>query len=153
MMIKGRHDARIRAAVCNEDGMASLLGMGHLFRRGGPVTDLGGVDIGDRFFKPGQRNQIWTVERIFKPAANMLTHVVLRRGGENPETYVISAVALMNPHMFRRDRREPDSVNVRARSRRAMDYVKDTPHTSEDKVREGEDVADPQVEPSPGASS
>jgi hypothetical protein len=34
-----------------------------------------------------------------------------------------------------------------------MDYVKDTPHTSEDKVREGEDVADPQVESSPGASS
>lgn len=107
--------------------MASLLGMSQLFRRGGPAADLGGVELGDRFFKPGQRNQIWTVERIFKPAANMLTHVVLRRGGENPEMYVISAVALMNPHMFRRDRREPDSVNVRGRSRRSMDYVKDAP--------------------------
>jgi hypothetical protein len=130
--------------------MASLLGMSQLFRRGASVADLGGVDIGDRFFKPGQRNQIWTVERIFKPAANMLTHVVLRRGGERPETYVISAVALMNPHMFRRDRREPDSVNVRNRSRRAMDYVKDSPHTA---TPEDTDAEDRQAEPSPDAAS
>src|SRR5690606_37828572 len=99
--------------------------MGQLFRRGGPAADLGGVELGDRFYKPGQRNQIWTVERIFKPAANMLTHVVLRRGGDNPEMYLISAMALMNPHMFRRVRREPESVNVRGRIRRSTDYIKD----------------------------
>ena len=52
-------------------------------------------------------------------------HVVLKRGGENPETYVISVMALMNPHMFRRDRRDPESLNVRGHNRRTMDYVKE----------------------------
>lgn len=105
--------------------MPSLLDLNLLFRRNAPAAETGNVDVGDRFYKPGQRNQIWTVERVFQPAGNALTHVVLKRGGENPETYVISVVALMNPHMFRRDRRDPESVNVRGRSRRAMDYVKE----------------------------
>src|SRR5690606_41671453 len=87
---------------------------------------------GRRSSSPGERNPPGRVERVFKPAANLLPHVVLRRGGENPETYVISAVALMNPHMFRRDRRDPEAINVRGRNRRAMDYVKDPLQTAEE---------------------
>ena len=105
--------------------MPSLLDLNLLFRRNAPSADTGTVEVGDRFYKPGQRNQIWTVERVFQPAGNALMHVVLKRGGENPETYVISVMALMNPHMFRRDRRDPESLNVRGHSRRSMDYVKE----------------------------
>ena len=105
--------------------MPSLLDLNLLFRRNAPSAESGNVDVGDRFYKPGQRNQIWIVERVFQPAGNALAHVVLKRGGDNPETYVISVMALMNPHMFRRDRRDPDAMNVRGHSRRSMDYVKE----------------------------
>lgn|GEM_PF-5954835 len=112
------------------------------------------MHIGECFYKPGQRNQVWTVERIFKPAGNALTHVVLRRGGENPETYVISQMALMNPHMFRRDRRDPSSLNVQGRSRRAMDYVKEPMQTARPEPAGEAEAATPQDEDtSLGASS
>lgn len=120
------------------------------FSRRSAQESNGTVDVGDRFYKPGQHGSIWTVIRVFKPTSNALTHVVLERDGENPETYVIALNSLTNSHMFHRDERDPDSVNMAGRQRRSSDHIKDE-HISEGAPdsQDGSDSSD--TEPAPEA--
>lgn len=118
--------------------MSSLFHINPFAKRQSREPPAGSVNVGDRFYKPGQRGRIWTVTRLFKPSSNSLTHVVLERDGECPETYVISLVSLMNPHMFRPERRDGNSINVKGLKRRWDDRLKTPPAQRESAADNGE---------------
>lgn len=63
------------------------------------------VAVGDRFFQVGMGNCVWTVVRICARGQTRMDHAVIERTGSFPDSKILSVNTLLNPSLYRPDRR------------------------------------------------
>ncbi len=83
-----------------------------------------GIEVGDRFYKTGQPHRVWVVRKIYCPETETIPHVVIEREDTPGERTLMSVYALLDESCYRRDRRDPISVNVEGKRRRRSDFLR-----------------------------
>jgi len=83
-----------------------------------------GIEVGERFYKAGQPHRVWIVCKVYCPETETIPHVVIEREDTPGERALMSVYALLDESSFRRDRRDPISVNVDGRRRRRSDFLR-----------------------------
>lgn len=86
-----------------------------------PTITPNDLEAGDNFYQVRPGNPEWVIDRICAKTSCMIPHVVISRKGNFPDTKVISASTLLDPNLYRADRREPEVVNQTVQKRRKTD--------------------------------
>ena len=88
-------------------------------------SDIGKtIEVGERLYKVGNPDLIWSVRRVFYPNDHAVPHAVIVREGATEDRNVISISTLLDTATFRRDRRNPQSVNMEEHHRRRTDFLR-----------------------------
>lgn len=70
------------------------------------------LEVGDRFFEVAPPHSVWAIDRFVKSQVCTIPHVVIERTGTMPASKIISVQVLLDPGIFRRDRRDVTAVTL-----------------------------------------
>lgn len=74
--------------------------------------DESDVVVGSRYFQVGGTERKWIIQRVFKPAVSDVPHAVMVREGSEHTNKMVSISALMDPSIFRPERRDDHKSGV-----------------------------------------
>lgn len=71
----------------------------------GASTASSTLQVGDRYYKIGRWESVWTIQRLFTPEGSTTLHAKIVREAAPSDTTILSTAVLLDPNCFRPDRR------------------------------------------------